>query len=614
MNAALKPAAALLADPVSDARLRGWVDFRQFAQGSGLLRVEEDAGRAVTLSAPWMAVQLNPRDCDVHRSERSIVVALGRPTLKQKRVDAAAIGKALDAGALAKGELGGRFALVAIDLTRGTVQLQTDRFGVWPLCWSRHEERLAFSDRADCVPTPHPAQLDAQALFNYVYFHVIPAPRTAFRGVSRLEPATVLGFDGRTLSASPSWSPDFCTRREGTLDALSARFREAIRVAVEDELDEGATVGCFLSGGTDSSTVAGTLKQVAGRAATFSMGFEQRGYDEMEYARIAARHFGTAHHEHYVTPAELVAAIPDVASHYDQPFGNSSAVPAFICARLARDSGVTRLLAGDGGDELFGGNTRYAKQKIFEAWWGLTPPLRGALTPLAANRLTRSLPFARKAASYVDQASVPMPARLETYNLLRRFGARNVFAEGFRAMVDEQEPPGLQAAIYGRQHAASFVDRMLAYDWRFTLADNDLPKVTGTTQLAGIAVGFPLLSDALVDISMKLAPSDKVRGLKLRHFFKASLAGFLPQEIIDKKKHGFGLPVGAWLVSDAAFRNLARESVTALAERGVIERALPDDLFSRRLEEHAGYYGEMIWVLMMMEQWLAARAPAWRPG
>ena len=128
-------------------------------------------------------------------------------------------------------------------------------------------------------------------------------------------------------------------------------------------------LGCFLSGGTDSSTVAGTLKQVTGSAATFSIGFDAAGYDEMDYARIAAKHFGTDHHEHYVTPAELVSAIPKVAAHYDQPFGNSSAVPAYICATVARDHGVRKLLAGDGGDELFGGNTRYAKQKIFEAWW-----------------------------------------------------------------------------------------------------------------------------------------------------------------------------------------------------------------------------------------------------
>jgi len=153
---------------------------------------------------------------------------------------------------------------------------------------------------------------------------------------------------------------------------------------------------------------------------------------------------------------------------------------------------------------------------------------------------------------------------------------------------------------------------MMAYDWRFTLADNDLPKVCGTAQLAHVDVGFPLLADELVDLALQLAPSDKVRGLRLRHFFKEALVGFLPPEIIAKKKHGFGLPVGKWLLKDEAFRALARDSLSELAGRRLILPTFVDDLFSRRLEEHPGYYGEMIWVLMMLEQWLSARCPSWR--
>jgi asparagine synthase (glutamine-hydrolysing) len=462
------------------------------------------------------------------------------------------------------------------------------------------------------VPTASTAALDDQAIYNYVYFHVIPSPRTVFRGVSRLEPASELRIDQHGVALRRTWQPQFASRRAASVTELQSHFRRCIRESVAEEAS-GAAVGCFLSGGTDSSTVAGMLKQVTGRAATFSMGFDQRGYDEMEYARIAARHFGTEHHEHYVTPAELVAAIPLVAAHYDQPFGNSSAVPAFICARLARSHGVEHILAGDGGDELFGGNSRYAKQKVFEVWWRLPGAARAALSPLLANDLIRALPVLRKTASYADQASVPMPARLETYNLLKRFGAASVLTPRFRDSIVEGEPASLQDSVYERQRGVHFVDRMLAYDWRFTLADNDLPKVTGTTALAGLTAGFPLLDDKLLEISTQITAHDKVRGLRLRHFFKEALTGFLPQEIINKKKHGFGLPVGAWLVGDSAFRALTRDSVAALASRGVIRAGLVDDLFSRRLEEHAGYYGEMAWILMMLEQWLSARAPAWKP-
>ena len=155
----------------------------------------------------------------------------------------------------------------------------------------------------------------------------------------------------------------------------------------------------------------------------------------MEYARIAARHFGTDHSSTMSRRANWLAPIPKVAAHYDQPFGNSSAVPAFICARIAREHGVTKLLAGDGGDELFGGNSRYARQKVFETWWAAARHFAARLAPLLANPLTRRLPLVRKAASYVDQASVPMPARLETYNLLKRFGPESCSRPEFLASV-----------------------------------------------------------------------------------------------------------------------------------------------------------------------------------
>ena len=371
-------------------------------------------------------------------------------------------------------------------------------------------------------------------------------------------------------------------------------------------------MGCFLSGGTDSSTVAGMLKQVTGHAATFSIGFDAAGYDEMEYARIAAKHFGTDHHEHYVTPAELVSGIPHVAAHYDQPFGNSSAVPAYICAMMARDHGVPKLLAGDGGDELFGGNTRYAKQKIFEAWWHVPPAVRAGMAPLIANRLTRGLPLLAQGGKLRrpgQRADAGAPGNLQPAEALRtdaRYSRRP-----FLLRSTQSHPNRCSRRSTTGNRLRPFVDRMLAYDWRFTLSDNDLPKVSGTTRLAGVGVGYPLLADALVDVSTALGARDKVRGLRLRHFFKESLTDFLPPEIIAKKKHGFGLPVGVWLVRDKAFRELARSSLAQLAERRLIQASLVDDLFSRRLEEHPGYYGEMVWILMMLEQWLEFHAPTW---
>ena len=589
------------------AQLEGRVDISALdAHVRVAIRRLEDG--TLEISAPGLLIRVNEEVGAYHVDDESIVVALGSPLIEGHRASVAQLARMSD-----RRQIGGRYALAVIDRLRRTVRLQTDRFGVLPICWAQAGSRVSFADRADCVATSDTPSLDTQGIFDYAYFHVIPAPRTAYCGVSRLEPATQLLFSASGAACTPSWRPQFSSERRGAFSDLSTRFRDTIRDSVSFESGEPA-VGCYLSGGTDSSTVAGMLKLVTGQANTFSIGFDEPGYDEMAYARIAARHFGTEHHEHYVTPAEVADAVPKVAAHYDQPFGNSSAVPAFICACLAKSTGIRKLLAGDGGDELFGGNMRYAKQKALEVWWSLPGALRNAAAPTFANELARRLPLAKKVASYIAQARVPMPARLEAYNLLSRFGPATVFEADFLEQIDVRSPAALQSDVYSRNAAAPFVDRMLAYDWRFTLTDNDLPKVCGTTRLAGVNVGFPLLADTLVDFSMMLGPRDKVHGLRLRHFFKQSLAEFLPPEIIAKKKHGFGMPVGRWLVSNPALRELAHDSLSALAGRRLVRSAFVDELLSRRLEEHAGYYGEMIWVLMQLEQWLLARFPTWRLG
>ena len=209
----------------------------------------------------------------------------------------------------------------------------------------------------------------------------------------------------------------------------------------------------------------------------FSIGFEASGYDEMSYARMAARHFNSELHEHYITPAELVRAIPLVAAHYDQPFGNSSALPAYYCARLAREHGVEKLLAGDGGDELFGGNTRYARQKVFDTYDAVPPVTGGALIePYCFNQVLLAPCPDSKRCRYVEQARLPMPERMESYNLLERFGANSVFTSAFLERVSISEPRDLQREVYQRSTAHSIVDRMLAYDWRFTLTDSDFRR------------------------------------------------------------------------------------------------------------------------------------------
>ncbi|MDD5297588.1 MAG: asparagine synthase C-terminal domain-containing protein [Rhodocyclaceae bacterium] len=503
----------------------------------------------------------------------------------------------------------GDFA-VAVRVDADRLFLAVDRFAVRSLCYRIEGDTLRCAERADQVAGTH-GEIDPQAIYDYFYFHVIPAPRTIFRRVLRLPPGHAAQFEKGRLTLAPYWIPEFEETRPGSFPELKSEFLQLLETSVRNQLD-GRRIGCFLSGGTDSSSVAGMLTRVTGRpAACYSIGFDAQGYDEMEYARIAARHFGTEHHEYYITPEDLVRGIPEVASHYDQPFGNSSALPAFFCARMAREDGIEKLLAGDGGDELFCGNTRYAKQRVFDWYWGLPAGLRHkVLEPLSVY--IKDIPLLRKGASYVAQARVPMPDRTQTYNLLSRLGLAEVLTPGFLAQVDTEAPLVQQREVWEQARGATLVNRMLAFDWRYTLADNDLPKVCGTANLAGVAVGFPLLDQCILDFSLRLPPDYKLKGLKLRWFFKEALRGFLPDEILAKSKHGFGLPFGVWVTRHAALKRLAEESLHNLADRGLVRHAFIDSLLTEHLSDHPGYYGEMVWIMMMMEQWLRHHAPSYR--
>jgi asparagine synthase (glutamine-hydrolysing) len=386
----------------------------------------------------------------------------------------------------------GAFAVVVFDPATHSAFAAIDRMGIRSMCYSANDEQIVGGGEAQQVAA-HPsigANIDPQGIYDYLFCHVVPAPRTIYRGVSKLLPAQCLLWRDGKLETGFSWELRYAPRARPTRD-LEARFLELVERSVAH-----ATMGCdrvaaFLSGGTDSSTVTGMLGKVRGAPPeAYSIGFKAEGFDEMEYARIAARHFGACHHPYYVTPTDVRDMIPRVAAAYDEPFGNASALPAYFCARRARDDGVERMLAGDGGDELFGGNARYAKQKVFEAYWRIPAPLRQRVIEpslLAVASDTKIAPL-RKLANYVRQARVPLPDRLETYNFLVREAPSALFTPEFLAVIDPDAPAAASREIYGRTASAAAVDRMMHLDLKLTLADNDLRKVNRMSELAGVQV------------------------------------------------------------------------------------------------------------------------------
>lgn len=503
-------------------------------------------------------------------------------------------------------DLRGEFLICVFDVSRSLGLVAIDRVGRFPLAYSIRAGSVVFGTDARQV-AGHPlvdADLSHQAVFNYLYAHMVPSPHTIFEGVSKLEPGQYLSLGRGDCSVKRYWQMPYAERKKSGFAPAAEEFRGLLRQGVGRCLESEA-IGTFLSGGTDSSTVSGLVSELSGRPAeAYSMGFDAPGFDETEYARLAAKHFGCNLHEYYVRPSDVCGAIPLVAAAYDEPFGNASAVPAYLCAKRAREDGNTVLLAGDGGDEIFGGNARYAKQKVFEAYWALPPLLRNAVI----EPVTFGIPvFSRgpftKIRSYVNQARVPLPDRLESYNFLEREGLDEIFDSEFLYHVKPGQPAEIARRSYAEAPVGQSVNGMMHLDLKQTLADNDLRKVVKTCSLAGVDVRFPLLDDDLLEFAAGLPEQWKVKGLKLRWFFKEALKDYLPEEIIRKTKHGFGLPFGLWMTSDPALRSLAYDSLSQLKQRHIIRGAYLDRLVEQHRSGHASYYGVMIWVLMMLEQW-----------
>jgi asparagine synthase (glutamine-hydrolysing) len=575
-----------------------------------------DASPVRSESAPWGAVALaaGEPNGDLCRDGERLVVVCGQAWFSDARLSESArrrgLARAIGEGYAERGAevlklLAGSFSLAILDGAARKALLATDRMAARPLCHAAEERKLVFGSTLDAIGA-YPgamAQIRPQAIYEYFHFHVIPGPDTVYVGRSRLEPGTFLAWDNGNHHVAPYWRPEFIEDEKRPFATLKEEFVALLRKSVGQAIEDGKT-GAFLSGGTDSSTVAGMMRQVTGEAPrTFSIGFDAEGFDEVGYARIAARRFGTRHKEYYVTPDDVVSAIPRIAAVHDQPFGNSSAVPTYYCAKLARDDGVDTLLGGDGGDELFGGNARYATQYLYSLYSDLPQPLRqGVLEPLIG--LLPEVRLVGKARRYIAHASMPMPARYDHYNLLERLGPQNVFSAEFLDSVNRAAPAAQVEQAYRSSNAASLINRMLALDFKYTLADNDLPKVVRSSELAGVAVRFPLLHDELVAFSARLAPALKLRGVRLRYFFKKALQDFLPPEIIRKTKHGFGLPFGRWLQSHEPLRQVAMASLADLKKRRIVRAEFMDELTSVHVKSHANYYGTMVWILMMLEQWL----------
>jgi len=500
--------------------------------------------------------------------------------------------------------LEGDFSLAIHDSGSNTTLLAIDRLGIRPLAYAINHQTLIFGTQASAL-LAHPevgAGIANQGIFNYLYFHMVPSPETLFTGIHKLQPGEYLEFKEGKSHTAFYWQLEFSESREH-VSQLTNQLHQLLETTVQECVDNQETTGTFLSGGLDSSTVTGVYQQLCDHPVeAFAIGFDAEGFDEMEFARASARHFGVQLHEYYVTPRDVLETIPKAARAYDEPFGNASAIPAYFCALKARERGKLTLLAGDGGDEIFAGNARYAKQKVFELYHHVPPLLKTAfIEPLADH-----LPPLRKLKSYIEQANVPMPERMETYNFLHRFALNEIFDAAFLNEVDHEEPLRLLRSRWQQCGDASLVKKMLFLDHKFTLADNDLRKVNRMCELAGIDVRYPLLQEEMVEFAARIPTNLLLKGQELRTFYRRAMKGFLAKKTLEKHKHGFGLPFGLWMNEYTPLKEFAHDRLERIKARGFLNDQFIRKIIHAQETGHATYYGVFIWVLIMLEEWMEA--------
>lgn len=507
-------------------------------------------------------------------------------------------------------KLRGNFSLILWDREARKLVAAIDGFGVKRLVYYENSAVLVVASRIDALVRSGEIDtvVNPRTIVDVLNFTTAAAPETAIRNVFRLMPGTLLLANGGGTRAKTYWDMRYHPDGSATEEALSRELEQVVEGAVREccKTAGQAETGAFLSGGTDSSTVVGMMDRAGAKPVNaFSIGFREQPFNELEYASITARKFGAKHHTYLVSPEDCLEALPRMVRAFDEPFANASAIPTYFCARLAAQTGTKVLLAGDGGDELFGGNERYATDKIFEAYQEIPRFLRKGLIEPALGVLPSKFPLVAKARSYVRRSNIPALDRYFSYNFLCAHGPAEVLDPGLLSALNGYSLLDVPSRHYREASATDHLDRLLYVDVKMTLGDSDLPKVTCMSELAGVVTLFPFLDRAVAEFSGRMPPRLKVKGFDKRYLFKRAFRNLLPPEVIRKKKHGFGIPVSNWLKTDPRLRELSRDTLFSSRAfgRGYFRRQFIEELFRQYEADDSTYYGDTVWTFLVLELW-----------
>ena len=426
----------------------------------------------------------------------------------------------------------GMFAIAAWDRQERRLHLIRDRMGVKPLYYGFAGSVFLYGSELKALRR-HPefdARVDRRAVALYLRYMVVPAPSTIYAGISKLMPGTILTFDPATRGATTAeyWSARDAAARgaqnrfRGSEEEASRELEALLRDSVRIRMVADVPLGVFLSGGVDSSTVT-ALMQAESRAPvrSFSIGFEDEAFNEAHHAAAVARHLGTSHTELTLTERDALEVIPRLPSMYDEPFADSSQIPTHLVAALARKH-VTVALSGDGGDELFGGYRRYfIGQRLLRAFELIPAPLR---------------PVAGLALGWVPESRVRKVARM-----LRANDPDRLYDE----LVSHWPTP--EKSVIAEPPLDDAVERMMYFDQVSYLPDDILVKVDRASMAVSLEAREPLLDYRLVEFAWTLPLSMRVRAGQGKPVLRRVLYRYVPAELIERPKMGFGIPLERWL-------------------------------------------------------------------
>ncbi|MEM8497277.1 MAG: asparagine synthase C-terminal domain-containing protein [Pseudomonadota bacterium] len=503
----------------------------------------------------------------------------------------------------------GNFLTATYDRATNELTLCTDYLRSFPVYYAESAGGLTCS--SDCRLLAKFLKLtdvDDLAVYHYLNFSYVPTPHTIYKNIRKLPPASVLRFNASQGALTVRhWRPKYTESLGMDEHEAEIALRTHIVEAIENLRPNGHNWGSFLSGGNDSSTVSAVLSAQDRNATvnTFSIGFSEQGYDELPYARIAAKAFSAKGFDKKVSANEAFECIGKLVDIYDEPFGNSSAIPTFFCAALAAQNDVFTLVAGDGGDEVFGGNERYAKDAIFQRFYSLPESIKKMFQVASSSLAPLDLRFINRVNNFVSRGSLPNPERFYVDDSFASDFYEDFLTKPFQSLAKRDTSLELVSQHFNECEASTDLNRLMYIDLQMAIADNDLMKVNKTAKAAGVSVFYPYLSKSLIEFTCKLPSRFKLNGTQKRYLFRKSVANILPPQILQKKKQGFGLPVSVWFREQENFRALVHDvllSPTA-SQRGYFNHKFINQLVSRH-DKGAWDYSAELWMLIILELWL----------